>query len=102
MNRWQKLLRALAILPASGAGGLIGVVIGGEGPDETGALIALYFFLLLFLACTAIALIALRRRERGSSVWGLSPGAWTVLIAAAFFLGLYLSLVEDVRPPAGR
>jgi len=84
--------RALVLLPAAGAGGLTGVLVGGEGPTAAGDLAQLAAVLLVCVAATIAALVAMWRRAGGGPVWGLSREAWTVLAAAAYLVGLGLAV----------
>jgi hypothetical protein len=85
-------LRALLILPAAGAGGLTGVLVGGEGPTAPGDLVQLGAVLLICVALTVAGLIVVWHRAGDGAVWGLSRGAWSLLVVAAFFIGMGLAL----------
>ena len=85
-------LRALVLLPAAGAGGLTGVLVGGGGPTAPGDLAQLIAVLFVCVVICVAALVAMWRRAGGGPVWGLSREAWTLLIAAACLAGLGLAV----------
>jgi hypothetical protein len=88
MNR----LRAVLILPAAGAGGLTGVLVGGEGPTVPGDLVQLGALLLICIALCVAGLVYIWHRAGDGAVWGLSREAWSLLVVVAFFIGLGLAL----------
>lgn len=71
---------------------MIGVLVGGEGPNAAGDVVQLAALLFVCVALSIAGLMAVWLRAGDGAVWGLSRGAWTVLVAAAFFTGLWLAV----------